>query len=446
MLFKKMFILAAILFVFMNGSVSAIDHWWHGGVSADVNDPANWTDRNASNDPTAPGAPPSGTPHEIVRIGASWSSEDLNGNGTLDAGEDLNGNGVIDTHQWALDEPGWGGYYSEDGRGVDLDVDPVLSETYVSRNGDSYGGWWFVLNAPNILTLEDGAYLVMNRDNNNLRNGGRLEVQGRSDEDGPSLVTAKQFRISENGSLPEAEDETSQLIVNGTGWVQVDPWLYSLDPGPAFMIGTSDKAGSMPRGEIVIEDSGRVELAEDGIEEMYLYFGNEKPKVNQIIIRDQGELWLYGDPEAMGRVGTDNTVENADVVSLQDMIDTELIINDQGGSIEIIQDGAKTILKATGLVGIYDNHITSLTYALKQNYPNPFNPTTNIQFQIPNDSYVKLTVYNSLGQPVSTLIDQEMQSGLHQANFVGNELPSGIYFYKLEAGNFMQMNKMILLK
>jgi hypothetical protein len=281
-----------------------------------VNDPANWTDRDATTEPRTP----TGNPYDIVRIGNSWASEDLNGNGILDPGEDLNGNGIIDNPLPDSSDPGWGGYYG--GGGIDLAVDPVLRDTYVSSTGTAEGGWWFVLNAPNILTLEDGAFLIMSRDNCNLRNGGRLEVQGRSDTDGPSLIVAKGFRIAENGAIPEAAHETSQVRINGTGWVQMDPALRG--SGAAFMIGTPDAPGTMPRGEIIIEDQGRLELlSADPVP--YLDFGNADPSVNQIIIRDNGELWLPGDPNAMGKVGPDDTV-----TSLQEMIDMGLITSDTG--------------------------------------------------------------------------------------------------------------------
>ncbi|MHC4325147.1 MAG: hypothetical protein ACYSUX_12860 [Planctomycetota bacterium] len=195
---RIVYLISTIVIVLsMTGSVLAIDHWWHGGVSANVNNPANWTDRNASTEPTTP----TGNPRDIVRIGGSWDSEDLNDNSVLDAGEDLNGNGVIDDPD-PNSGIGWGGYYGADGGGIDLPVDPVLSDTYVSRTGTAEGGWWFVLNAPNILTLEDGAFLIMDEENCNLRNGGRLEVQGRSATGGPSLITARRFRIAEHGSVP----------------------------------------------------------------------------------------------------------------------------------------------------------------------------------------------------------------------------------------------------
>ena len=445
-MFKKMLILITLVLFNVNGLVFAqsIDHWWHGGVSADVNDPANWTDRDAATDPTTPSAITGTSNYDIVRIGGSWDSEDLNGNGVLDPGEDLNGNGVIDDPD-PSSGIGYGGYYGEGG-GIDLAVDPVLSETYVSRRGDEFGGWWFVLNAPNILTLEDGAYLVMNRDNCNLRNGGRLEVQGRSDTDGPSLIVAKQFRIAENGSIKEAALDTSQLRINGTGWVQMDPKIDGT--GAAFMIGTSAAdPDTMPRGEIIIEDNGRLELAADGVVEPFLYFGNTDIAANQIIIRDEGELWLPGATATMGKVGTDGTLENATVTSLQDLIDMELIINDQGGEIEV-SGSNPTVVKATGIPsGLEDNlSVTPLTYTLMQNYPNPFNLKTNIQFQIPNDEHVTISVYNSLGQQVAILVDRYLKGGMHHVTFDAAEFSSDIYFYKIQAGYFMKMNKMLLLK
>lgn len=86
------------------------------------------------------------------------------------------------------------------------------------------------------------------------------------------------------------------------------------------------------------------------------------------------------------------------------------------------------------------------TFGLMQNYPNPFNPNTNIQFQIPKDGHVTLSVFNTLGQPVATLMDQFMKSGTHQVTFDATHFPSGIYCCRLQAENFTQMKKMMLLK
>ncbi|HSW55042.1 MAG TPA: T9SS type A sorting domain-containing protein [Ignavibacteriaceae bacterium] len=85
-------------------------------------------------------------------------------------------------------------------------------------------------------------------------------------------------------------------------------------------------------------------------------------------------------------------------------------------------------------------------FELSQNYPNPFNPSTTIKFSIPQSSNVSLKIFNTLGQEVSTLINQNMESGLHTINFDASQLNSGIYFYKLDAGSYSQVKKMTLLK
>jgi|GEM_PF-4515425 len=86
------------------------------------------------------------------------------------------------------------------------------------------------------------------------------------------------------------------------------------------------------------------------------------------------------------------------------------------------------------------------TFALMQNYPNPFNLNTNIQFQIPKDGHVTLSVFNPLGQPVATLMDQFMKRGTHQVTFNATNFTSGIYFYRLQIDGYSQVKKMMLLK
>jgi hypothetical protein len=85
-------------------------------------------------------------------------------------------------------------------------------------------------------------------------------------------------------------------------------------------------------------------------------------------------------------------------------------------------------------------------YSLEQNYPNPFNPSTTIQFSIPKQSFVKLEVFNTLGEKVSTLASEEMNAGNYKYDWNAANLPSGIYFYNLISGSFTQTRKMILLK
>ncbi len=85
-------------------------------------------------------------------------------------------------------------------------------------------------------------------------------------------------------------------------------------------------------------------------------------------------------------------------------------------------------------------------FTLYQNYPNPFNPSTTIQFYNPHDSYIKLKVFNVLGEEVKKLADGFFKNGMNEINFHASDLPSGIYFYQLEGENFKQVKKMILLR
>src|SRR5690606_4554799 len=85
-------------------------------------------------------------------------------------------------------------------------------------------------------------------------------------------------------------------------------------------------------------------------------------------------------------------------------------------------------------------------YSLSQNYPNPFNPATRIMFSIPEAAYVKLSVYDMLGREIKTLINAEMQAGSYETVFSAENLSSGVYFYKLEAGDFVETKRMMLNK
>ncbi len=85
-------------------------------------------------------------------------------------------------------------------------------------------------------------------------------------------------------------------------------------------------------------------------------------------------------------------------------------------------------------------------FSLLQNYPNPFNPVTNITFDIPLQSNVKLSVFNAAGKEVQVLINRSMTRGSYSVTFDGDDISSGVYFYKLSAGDFISVKKMILVK
>jgi hypothetical protein len=87
-----------------------------------------------------------------------------------------------------------------------------------------------------------------------------------------------------------------------------------------------------------------------------------------------------------------------------------------------------------------------VTFALSQNYPNPFNPSTTLEFSVSKSSHVVLEVFNILGQSVATLVDEAMIPGTYRMDFNASALSSGVYLYRLKAGDFVQTKKMLVTK
>ena len=135
-------------------------------------------------------------------------------------------------------------------------------------------------------------------------------------------------------------------------------------------------------------------------------------------------------------------------------------------STEIYVGGSFTTISGIGRQSVagMDDPLTSITsegtlpasISLEQNYPNPFNPSTTIHFSVPSSEFVTLKVYGLLGNEVATLVNEEKPAGSYEVKFSakggsasgGNayNLSSGIYFYKLQIGNFVETKKMLLLK
>ena len=86
------------------------------------------------------------------------------------------------------------------------------------------------------------------------------------------------------------------------------------------------------------------------------------------------------------------------------------------------------------------------SFALEENYPNPFNPTTAISYQLSANGLVSLKVFNLLGQEVAVLVNEEKPAGTYRATWDAGKMPSGVYFYRLNAGEFVETKKMILLR
>jgi hypothetical protein len=85
-------------------------------------------------------------------------------------------------------------------------------------------------------------------------------------------------------------------------------------------------------------------------------------------------------------------------------------------------------------------------FTLFDNYPNPFNPTTKIMYTVPEAEQITIKVFNTIGEEVMTLVNEVKQPGVYEVEFISHGLPSGVYLYRLIAGEFVQTKKMILMK
>ncbi|MBK9099347.1 MAG: T9SS type A sorting domain-containing protein [bacterium] len=131
-------------------------------------------------------------------------------------------------------------------------------------------------------------------------------------------------------------------------------------------------------------------------------------------------------------------VEGMDI-RLMDESGKTLNVNLKDGEDVVISDATIKKLKVTG-------ELLPTIYALEQNYPNPFNPSTTINYSISNDEYVKLVVYNTLGEVVATLVNKEQKAGRYEIVFSAAHLATGVYVYRIETPNYTSSKKLMLMK
>ena len=100
-----------------------------------------------------------------------------------------------------------------------------------------------------------------------------------------------------------------------------------------------------------------------------------------------------------------------------------------------------------GLVSTSESFTSNpLDFYLFQNYPNPFNPVTKIRYDLPSDGKVSIKIYDINGRLISTLVNENKTAGRYEMEFNGDNLSSGVYYYKIESGSFYKVRKMLLIK
>jgi len=145
--------------------------------------------------------------------------------------------------------------------------------------------------------------------------------------------------------------------------------------------------------------------------------------------------------QSIGFVDGNGTTTEAQSYSFSDDISS---INASSLSYRLKQIDFNGVFEYSDVVNV--TNLAPADYVLEQNYPNPFNPSTTIKFGIPEKSNVVLTVYNSLGAEVATLVNEVREAGSYTIDFNADNFSSGIYYYKIASGNFIETKKMILLK
>jgi len=212
------------------------------------------------------------------------------------------------------------------------------------------------------------------------------------------------------------------------GWVY---WTDSMRVPPAAII--SINPNELNFGQVAIDSSKTKSFT-------ITNYGNENLVVSNI-----------ESSESVFAVNITNVVIPPDINQEVEVTFTPTAVQTYGGVIEIIHnaEGSPDSIVVSGegvLVIRVEGELQPIVYDLEQNYPNPFNPSTVIKYSIPEVSKVVLKLYNLLGEEVAILVNEEKIVGYYKVEFNAANLPSGVYFYRIQAGSFVETKKMILLR
>ncbi len=203
---------------------------------------------------------------------------------------------------------------------------------------------------------------------------------------------------------------------------------------------TQEKLFALSSIELAQNDSLTIENP-DSNKIKLISFGTAKDYDIEINYATENGLGRFGDLNIPLQANTSHTF----VPNWTDITNTDLEVLVDIGNDGTIDDTLSLINQLTGL-GNDQGSVLPTEFRLEQNFPNPFNPTTTIQYSLPQRSNVTLKVYDVLGNEVATLVNEEKGRGIYSVNFDASQLASGIYFYHLQAGFYVQTRKMILIK
>jgi serine protease len=217
---------------------------------------------------------------------------------------------------------------------------------------------------------------------------------------------------------------------------------------PTGKFGYVNRVGGSPdnfvgAGLISSENFGFWAIKNDGDSGFQIYDGFTDSEKWQAISSGLGKLTAGpGDVSHVVSAGP-FTISTGDTLRVAFAV---LAADDQNGMREAIAN-ARTKFAEIIVTDVEEDNIAAPTeFALDQNYPNPFNPRTKIKFSLPENAFTTLKIYDVLGKEVATLINEEKPAGNHDVEFDAERLTSGFYIYRIQAGNYVDSKKMILLK
>ncbi|MBI4535064.1 MAG: T9SS type A sorting domain-containing protein [Ignavibacteriae bacterium] len=243
---------------------------------------------------------------------------------------------------------------------------------------------------------------------------------------GPPPLIGQIFAGTEGSGIFRSTD-------NGTNWTQVNTGL-TLWYVPALAINSS---GHIFGGTTAGADAGVVRSTNNGENWTPVLTG---PSVSALVTNSSGHIYASGVFRS-----TDNG-EHWDTVSSGVTDYVWAFAVNSGGYIFAGTGGSGVFRSVQSTTFVPERHGGQPTsFTLGQNYPNPFNPKTSIKFKVQSSKLVTLRVYNVLGQEVATLVNEELQPGSYEVAWDAEGLASGVYFYRLAAGEFTAAKKLVLL-
>jgi photosystem II stability/assembly factor-like uncharacterized protein len=251
------------------------------------------------------------------------------------------------------------------------------------------------------------------------------------------ILTQKTFLSS--GEFP-AGQWNERIIDNFKGQSSGGFCAESCDGGgPTFIVGAyGDKTSTLA---ILKKNNSDTTWQNVGFSAFGAFYGISTPSSNVIYSCGSAGI-IYKSTDGGNNWFKSNSNTSADLYSIKFSNESEgYAVGEAGIILHTINGGLNTI---TDIMPVLPE-----CYSLEQNYPNPFNPVTTIKYSIPvvlSPQHVTLIVYDVLGKEIITLVNEEKQQGFYEVKFDGTGLSSGVYFYRLKAGNFTQTKKLVLLK